>query len=276
MKIAVCIAPITDPGSVSYDLEQERLGSGEITANPLDWVALAWGEAFLRAAGGGELIAVSVGADEAGSVLRAALIRGAHRAIHISSTAPDLGPRGIAAALAPVIKRLECDVVLCGARCADFESEFIGNALAYELDYPSVSRIVKLEQNGAGRLHAEWKVEGGRRELYSLPLPAVVAVEAELATAAYVPIMSRGYRAGLNKPIELIDTDSGHSASVGQLSDVTFVAAKPRTKRGLAPTSYLGEFAASEQGDPAAMLEFNDDNSVEFLTQLRERVDRAG
>jgi electron transfer flavoprotein beta subunit len=269
MNVAVCIAPVTDPASVTFDIETERIRGGAIQGNPLDWTALAGGLAYLRTAehegvGPGDLIAVSVGGPDADAVLQGALVRGADRAVRVATFGDTDDPTAIARALARVIGDLDCDLVLCGARSADFGSEIVGTALARELARPSVSRTVEMEPAGPDRLRVAWKVEGGRREIYVLPLPAVVSVEEELADPSYVPILSRQYRAGLNKTVEVIEADTPPDKNAFVH---TFVQAKPRTKHIAAPTSYIGAVSA-DPSNPSAILEFTEENATRFLKQL--------
>jgi electron transfer flavoprotein beta subunit len=273
MNVAVCIAPIIDPASVSYDLDKECLAGGVVCANPLDWVALAYGEAYLSERGGGDLVALSVGDRAADQSLRGALTRGADRAIRIATAGTEPGPKNTARLLARAIESLDCELILCGARSADYASEFVATALAVELDLPSISRVVEMAAGDPGRLRAAWKMEGGRRELYSLPLPAVVAVEAELATPAYVPVMSRRYRAGLSKTIEVIGTDGGVADALDSAVEKSFVQAKPRTKRGVAPSSYIGAVGPGERGDATTTLDFTDENADRFVAQITQWSD---
>lgn len=266
MNVAVCIAPVTDPESVAFDIETETVKRGTIHGNPLDWVALAGAEAFLRAAGSGDLIALSVGNAEAELVLEEALVRGADRAVRIAVAGGADQPFGIALALAQAITALDCDLVLCGARSLDFGGEIVGAALATALGRPSVSRTVELHAIGPGRLRVAWKVEGGQREIYSLPLPAVISVEDELAEPGYVPVMGRQYRAGLNRSVEVIQVKTGTSENaVAQ----TYVQAKPRTKHAAAPTSYIGAVSADANAS-SAVLEFTDANAAQFLDQIEQ------
>jgi electron transfer flavoprotein beta subunit len=269
MNVAVCIAPVTDPASVTYNIETERIRGGAIQGNPLDWTALAGAEAYLRETGAGDLIAVSVGGKDADTVLHEALVRGADRAVRVATLGDTNNPFGIARALAQAVAALDCDLVLCGARSADFGSEIVGTALARELERPSVSRAVEMEPAGPGRLRVACKVEGGQREIYSLPLPAVVSVEEELAEPRYVPIMSRRYRAGLNKTVEVIESDVAADRRMPENTESTFVQAKPRTKHLAAPTSYIGAVSA-DQGETLAVLDFDDKTAAQFLEQLGE------
>ncbi|NQV21658.1 MAG: hypothetical protein HQ511_09600 [Rhodospirillales bacterium] len=279
MNVAVCIAPVAEAGSVTYDLETDTLRQGDIQGNPLDWTALAGAEAYLRTAGSGDLIAVSVGGPDVESILQDALIRGADRAVRVATSGNTNNSTDIAWALAQAITALDCGLVLCGARSADFGSEIVGTAVAVELDRPSVSRAVELEPTGPDRLRVAWKVEGGKREIYTLPLPAVVSVEDELAEPGYIPVMSRQYRTGLNKSVEVIEVnitaDRPPTANIESpfvpTFVHTFVQAKPRTKHAAAPVSYIGAVSA-DQSNSSAVLEFSEASATQFLTQLDQWI----
>lgn len=269
MNVAVCIAPVTNPESVAFDVESESIQGGAVLGNPLDWVALAGAEQFLRHADTGDLIAVSVGGTDAEQVLEEALIRGADRAVRIAVTGEADDPARIAQALAEGVANLTCDLVLCGARSLDYGSETVGIALAARLDRPGVSRVVELEPLGADRVRATWKVDGGQREIYTVPLPAVISVEDELAEPEYVPVMSQKYRDGLNKVVEVVHVDLG--ADPRKL-ELLYVQAKPRTKHTAAPTSYIGAVDA-DVGAPSAMLEYSEPTAAaRFLDQLNQWV----
>lgn len=176
MKTVVCIKHIGDlPQVHNGDVDLSAVGQA---SNPLDLSALE--EALqLRAAVGGEVIALSVGPPAAEVSLRKALMMGVDRMVRVW----DERLRGCdsfarALVLAAAAKEIGFDLLLCGARSVDNGGELMAAAIAEHLGLPLIVRAVALRLDGAtGRIVADKKLERGARETYAARIPAVLSID---------------------------------------------------------------------------------------------------
>ena len=154
-------------------------------------------------ANGGESVVLTLGPDEAGEQLREAMALGADRAIHLVSDGGEWDPQATARAIVEAIRADETangpfDLVFFGNESADSAGFQVGIRVAYALGRPVATGIKGVAVNGA-TLRCEQEVAGGR-DVYVLPLPAVVTVLEGLNLPRYpsVPAKLRAQR----KPVE--------------------------------------------------------------------------
>ncbi|PIE18807.1 MAG: hypothetical protein CSA65_04020 [Proteobacteria bacterium] len=117
---------------------------------PGDAAALAWAAAL--AGDDDETIAITAGPASADPALERALDHGVHRAMRIWVPDPDVqlldaNVRGVAELLAATVRHVApIDLVLCGARSADWSTGITGPAVAFELDVPHVSFLSSIQR----------------------------------------------------------------------------------------------------------------------------------
>jgi electron transfer flavoprotein beta subunit len=203
MKIVACIkrVPATDTrvriaaDGVSLDASQV-----EWIINPYDEYAV---EAALRvkeAAGGGEVIVVTLGHPDAGKELRTCLAMGADRAVHVKDPdAPRRDATFTAAALAAVIRELQPDLVLCGKQAVDRDQGQVGPRLAQLLGLPCVTEIKALAVAG-GKAAVERAGDEGTTEKLELSLPCLLTCTKGLNDPRYASL--KGIMAAKRKVIE--------------------------------------------------------------------------
>ncbi|MEH0845018.1 mycofactocin-associated electron transfer flavoprotein beta subunit [Micromonospora sp. CPCC 205711] len=154
----------------------------------------------LAAAGGGRCVAVSVAPEAADAMLRQALAAGADEALRVAvpEGGPDLDDGSATAALlagALGARYGRVDVVLCGDHSLDRGTGATPAFLADRLGAAQALGLRDLTLDGADRLRAVRRLDGGRQELLSVPLPAVCSVEAgdtRLRTAALPALLASG------------------------------------------------------------------------------------
>src|ERR1700760_4313110 len=125
--------------------------SGEQTLNKFDTHAI---EAAMQVKEGGavdveEVIAVTMGPENAVRALHKAVALGADRSVHL--TDPALENSDVVAtgyAVAPGIKKPSLDLVLLGHQSDDGECYTIGAVVADYLQMPSLTQLIKLDVNG--------------------------------------------------------------------------------------------------------------------------------
>lgn len=152
---------------------------------------------------GGESVVLTLGPPEAAEQLRDAMALGVDRAIHLVSDGDEWDPQATAGAIVDAIRADEAangpfDLVLFGNESADAGNYQVGIRVAYALSRPVATGLKGVSVEGA-TVRCEQEVAGGR-DVYVLPLPAVVTVLEGLNLPRYpsVPAKLRAQR----KPLE--------------------------------------------------------------------------
>jgi len=189
VKTVVCIKQVIDPGSVDVDpvtgaIDEERLIH---VVNPADECAVEEAVRIKERVGAGEVVVITVGPPEAEEALRQCLALGADQAIRVWDRGFEtLSALATARILAQAIKSREYDLILCGARSADWGSGQVGPAIAELLGLPQVCHITKLELSSQGRtVTVQRKLERGEREQIECPLPALLTIDPALNEPRY-------------------------------------------------------------------------------------------
>jgi electron transfer flavoprotein beta subunit len=128
---------------------------------------------------GGEVTVLTLGPAEAEEQIRDTLATGANRGILLQTDGEEWDPQATAAAIVATIQEeraagTEYDLVVFGNESADAGNFQVGIRVAYALGRPIVTGLkgVSVED---GRARCEQEVAGGR-DVYLVPLPAVVSV----------------------------------------------------------------------------------------------------
>jgi electron transfer flavoprotein beta subunit len=156
----------------------------------------------LKAAHGGEVVAISAGPARVTQVLREALARGADRAVHVAGddlTSAD--PFTVAAALAEAVHATRPDLVLTGLQSDDQGSAQVGGILAERAGIAHATIIVEVEA-GDGRLRVKRELEGGWFQWITLPLPAVLTIQSGIHQLRYATL--KGIMAAKKKAIDVV------------------------------------------------------------------------
>jgi electron transfer flavoprotein beta subunit len=152
---------------------------------------------------GGEVVVLTLGADEAAEQIRDCMAIGADRGIHLVS-ADELDAQATARAIVDAIREEEpFDLYVFGNESADAGGYQVGIRVAYALGLPVVTGLKALAVD-SGRARCEQEVPGGR-DVYDVPLPAVVTVKEGLNLPRYpsVPAKLRAKSKPLaSKPVE--------------------------------------------------------------------------
>jgi electron transfer flavoprotein beta subunit len=146
---------------------------------------------------GGEVTVLTLGPPEAEEQIRDCLAIGANRGILIETDGEEWDPQATAAAI--VAEAAGCDLIIFGNESADAGNFQVGIRVAHALGRPVVTGLKGLSLADDGRLRCEQEVAGGR-DVYLVPLPAVVSVLEGINLPRYpsVPAKLRARQ----KPIE--------------------------------------------------------------------------
>jgi electron transfer flavoprotein beta subunit len=152
---------------------------------------------------GGESVVLTLGPAEAEEQLRDAMALGIDRAIHLASDGEEWDPQATAGAILDAVRADEAaygafDLVFFGNEAADSGGYQVGIRVAAALGRPVATGLKGVTIDGA-TVRCEQEVAGGR-DVYVLPLPAVVTVLEGLNLPRYpsVPAKLRAQR----KPVD--------------------------------------------------------------------------
>ena len=201
MRILVCVkrVPITGGKIVLTDDEQaiRTLHLG-FTISPHEECGVEEAVRIVERAGG-ESVVLTLGPPEAEEQLRECLAIGADRAIHLVTDSEEWDSQATAGAIVDAVRAEEpFDLIVFGNESADAGNYQVGIRVAYALSLPVVTGLKGLTVEN-GRVRCEQEAAGGR-DVYDVPLPAVVTVLEGLNLPRYpsVPAKLRAQR----KPVE--------------------------------------------------------------------------
>jgi electron transfer flavoprotein beta subunit len=145
-------------------------------------------------ANGGEAVVLTLGPPEAEEQLRDAMAIGADRAIHLVTDQEEWDPQATAAAIVDAIREDEAgngafDLVVFGNESADTGGYQVGIRVAHGLGRPIATGLKALTIEGPS-VRCEQDV-GSARDVFVLPLPAVVSVKEGLNLPRYPSVPGR-------------------------------------------------------------------------------------
>lgn len=216
MRVLVCIKRVPAPGArinVTADGQAVDTTNLGFTTSPHEECAV---EAALRIveAQGGSVTALTLGPAAAEEQLRYAASLGVHGAVLLETDLVEWDPQRTARALAAAVAELESrdgafDLVLFGNDSADAGGFQVGVRVARALGRPMVTGAKGLTvADGIARVEREID---GTREVYELPLPAVVGVKEGINLPRY-PTM-KGRLASRKATVERLGPDAAPGAT---------------------------------------------------------------
>jgi len=156
----------------------------------------------------GDSVVVTLGPPESVEQLRDAMALGIDRAIHLLTDGQEWDAEGTAAAITEAIRADEVangpfDVIFFGNESADSGGFQVGIRVAYALGRPCVTGLKRVTLEGAN-VRCEQEVEGGR-DVYVVPLPAVLTVKEGLNLPRYPSVP--GKMRARSKPVAVSTPD---------------------------------------------------------------------
>ena len=188
MKVLVPVKRVIDSNvkvRVKSDQTGVDLANVKMAMNPFCEIAVEEAVRMKEKGVATEIVAVSIGPQQAGETLRTALAIGADRAILIQ-TDVDVEPLEVAKLLKAVVDEEKPDLVLMGKQAIDGDNNAVGQMLAALLDWPQATFASKIEIAG-GKAKVTREVDGGLQTL-ELDLPAVVTADLRLNEPRYASL----------------------------------------------------------------------------------------
>ena len=196
MRVLVCVKRVPMTGGTialtgdAQAIETRHLG---FTISPHEECGVEEAVRLVEAQGG-ESVVLTLGPSEAEEQLRDAMAIGIDRAIHLVADGEEWDPQATAAAILDAIREDEAahgpfDLVVFGNESADAGNYQVGIRVAHALGRPVATGLKALAAEG-GVLRGEQEASGGR-DVYMLPLPAVVTVLEGLNLPRYPSVPGR-------------------------------------------------------------------------------------
>ncbi len=204
MRILVCVkrVPITGGKMVltadEQALETKHLG---FTISPHEECAVEEAVRIVEA-GGGEVVVLTLGPPEAEEQIRDCMAIGADRGIHLRTDGTEWDAQATAGAIVDAVRSEEpFDLILFGNESADSGNYQVGIRVAYALGMPVVTGLKGIDVQG-DKVRCERDI-GGARDVYEVPLPAVLTALEGLNLPRYPSVPGR-LRAK-SKPLAVVE-----------------------------------------------------------------------
>jgi electron transfer flavoprotein beta subunit len=188
MKVLVPVKRVVDYNvkvRVKPDGSGVELANVKMSMNPFDEIAV---EEAIRLKEKGkvtEIVAVSIGPQQAQETIRTALAMGADRGILVKTDAPT-EPLAVAKLLKAVVGQENPDLVILGKQAIDDDANQTGQMLAALLGWPQGTFASKVELSDGG-LEVTREVDGGLQTL-ALKLPAIITTDLRLNEPRYASL----------------------------------------------------------------------------------------
>ena len=205
MKILVPIKRVVDYNVKVRPKADESgvdLNNVKMAINPFCEIAVEEAVRLKEAGSASEIIAVTVGAENAQEQLRTALALGADRAILVE-TDLEVEPLGISKVLKAIVEKESPNLIVMGKQAIDGDNNQTGQMLAALMNYPQATFASELKIEGEKAVVTR-EVDGGLQTI-SINLPAVVTSDLRLNEPRYASLPN--IMKAKPKPLEIIKSD---------------------------------------------------------------------
>ena len=206
MKVLVPVKRVVDYNvkiRVKADGSGVELANVKMSMNPFDEIAVEEAIRLKEKGKATEIVAVSIGPQQAQETLRTALAMGADRAILVKTDGL-VEPLAVAKILKAVVEKEAPGLVILGKQAIDDDSNQTGQMLAALLDWPQGTFAFKVEF-GEGSIDVTREVDGGLQTV-TLALPAIVTTDLRLNEPRYASLPN--IMKAKKKPLEELSPDA--------------------------------------------------------------------
>lgn len=188
MKILVPVKRVVDYNvkiRVKSDGSGVELANVKMSMNPFDEIAVEEAVRLKEAGIATEVVAVSIGPQQAQETIRTALAMGADRGILVLTDEP-LEPLGVAKVLKKLAEEENPQLIILGKQAIDDDCSQTGQMLAALLGWPQGTFAFKLEVDGETS-NVTREIDGGLETL-ALKLPAIITTDLRLNEPRYASL----------------------------------------------------------------------------------------
>ncbi len=229
MKVLVPVKRVIDYNvkvRVKPDQTGVDLANVKMSMNPFCEIAVEEAVRLKEKGVATEIVAVSIGPQQAQETIRNALAMGADRGILIQ-TDQDVEPLGVAKLLKAVVEAESPQLVLMGKQAIDGDNNATGQMLSALLGWPQATFASKIEIDG-GTAKVTREVDGGLQTL-ALTLPAIVTADLRLNEPRYASLPN--IMKAKKKPIDM-KTPGDFGVDIAPRLTVLKVAEPPKRTGG--------------------------------------------
>jgi electron transfer flavoprotein beta subunit len=190
MKVLVAVKRVIDFNvhiRVKADQTGVETANVKMAMNPFDEIAVEEAVRLKEQGIAKEIIAVAIGDNGCQETLRAALARGADRAILVETTT-EIQPLAVAKILKKLAENEQPQLIMLGKQAIDSDDNQTGQMLAGLLDWGQGTFVSKLTVQKEQAIVVR-EVDGGLETL-SIKLPAVVTTDLRLNEPRYLSLPS--------------------------------------------------------------------------------------
>jgi electron transfer flavoprotein beta subunit len=188
MKILVPVKRVVDFNvkiRVKADGAGVELANVKMSMNPFDEIAVEEAIRLKEAGKATEIVAVSIGPQQATETIRTALAMGADRGILVKTDQP-VEPLAVAKILNAIVDAEKPGLVIMGKQAIDDDSNQTGQMLAALLGWPQGTFASKIVIDGESLLVTR-EVDGGLQTV-KLTMPAIVTTDLRLNEPRYASL----------------------------------------------------------------------------------------
>jgi electron transfer flavoprotein beta subunit len=188
MKLLVPVKRVVDYNvkiRVKPDGSGVELANVKMSMNPFDEIAVEEAVRLKEQGKVTEIVAVSIGPQQAAETIRTALAMGADRGILVKTDAP-VEPLAVAKILKKVVEQESPQLVILGKQAIDDDSNQTGQMLAALLGWPQGTFAFRVNV-GEGSVDVTREVDGGLQTV-GLQLPAIVTTDLRLNEPRYASL----------------------------------------------------------------------------------------
>lgn len=260
MEILVCVKRVPDiwENEVEVNSSGTDIDRGDLVYSVNEWDNYAVEESIqIRDNVGGTVTIVTIGDEDDEEVVRREMAMGADKGFLISDEAlAGSDGKGLATALAALVKKENYDLVLTGVQADDGAGQ-VGGMLAAMLDRPFASIVNQVEIIDDKTIKVGREIAGGNQEMYEMDLPCVISIQTGINEPRYVGMRGIRKAASLEIPVYgLLD-----------------LGIAPETVGAAGASTKTLDFFVPELGEGAEMLEGDMD---EVITKLIEILKTKG
>jgi electron transfer flavoprotein beta subunit len=206
MKVLVPVKRVVDYNvkiRVRPDGSGVELANIKMSMNPFDEIAVEEAIRLKEQGKASEVVAVSIGPQQATETIRTALAMGADRGI-LLKTDQTIEPLAVAKILKAIVERERPQLVIMGKQAIDDDCNQTGQMLAALLGWPQGTFAYKIAL-GDGTVDVTREVDAGLQTV-SLKLPAIVTTDLRLNEPRYASLPN--IMKAKKKPLEELTPDA--------------------------------------------------------------------
>jgi len=255
MKIIVLMKQVANKDAVLRIAGDEKwINEADVShqTNESDGYALEEALRTVEAKGEGEVVVCTLGPQSAKTVIKDALARGAHRAIHIVvDDTKSLSAYQIARAIGDAVRDENADLIFSGLQSDDASFGQTGVILAELLGIPHATIVIEVDRESLGdSVRVKRELESGWYQWFTYKTPALMTIQSGISQIRYASL--KGIMAAKSKEVREVTPSIEQFLSAPKIEKV-YIPLK--TKQ----TQMLGN------GDAKA-------GAVELVQKLRDEV----